>query len=327
MRLPGAKWLRHAAHWLHSRFVGGALILGYHSIGHAEFDPHSLHVRPSHFAEHLEVLVRHARPVALGRVVTGRHGDCLPPRAVAITFDDGYADALHVVLPLLERYGVPATVFVTTGTLGQEFWWHELARLLLGRSAVHPAQLPGYLGPKVDGVPEQTHQRYYHRLASLIPEQRETVLGELRALATSSPGEARSIRCLTSTELSQLAQSELITIGAHSVSHARLATLPLERQRREISDSRACLQALSTHPVTLFSYPHGSTTAATRSLVAEAGFEAACGSNLGVAWSGSDAFDLPRFWIPDWDGDQFGRWLGRWLRGRPRGCADRRWVP
>ena len=59
----------------------------------------------------------------------------LPRRAVAITFDDGYADSLYAVSPLCERFDLPATVFVTAGYLDgrREFWWDDLEAQTLGR--------------------------------------------------------------------------------------------------------------------------------------------------------------------------------------------------
>ncbi len=52
---------------------------------------------------------------------------------MAITFDDGYVDVLATALPLLERFDLPATVFLATGWLGssRRFWWHDLARVVL----------------------------------------------------------------------------------------------------------------------------------------------------------------------------------------------------
>jgi peptidoglycan/xylan/chitin deacetylase (PgdA/CDA1 family) len=83
-------------------------ILMYHSIGGAD----RLAVRPEAFAEQMAYLRDHGyTPVPLG--ARTRPAD----RPVVITFDDGYADFHEHALPVLDRLGFPATVFVTTGWL------------------------------------------------------------------------------------------------------------------------------------------------------------------------------------------------------------------
>ena len=67
-----------------------------------------------------------AIPMQLAELVAGVGSDNLPRRAVAVTFDDGYADNLYNAKPILTALDVPATVFVTTGNLGKQFWWDEL---------------------------------------------------------------------------------------------------------------------------------------------------------------------------------------------------------
>ena len=48
-----------------------------------------------------------------------------------MTFDDGYRDNVHVAKPLLERFEIPATVFVVSAYVDsdRDFWWDELAEL------------------------------------------------------------------------------------------------------------------------------------------------------------------------------------------------------
>jgi peptidoglycan/xylan/chitin deacetylase (PgdA/CDA1 family) len=136
----GRRW------WL--RMQQRALIVAYHRIAEPTLDPQLLCVSPQHFAEHLEIMTRAYAPLslrALGqRVEEGR----VPSRALVVTFDDGYADNLSHATPLLERYGVPATVFVVSGAVGppREFWWDTLARLVL-----QPSSLPHHLRITVAG--------------------------------------------------------------------------------------------------------------------------------------------------------------------------------
>ncbi len=105
----------------------------------------------------------------LQEVAKGSMAQTMGRSLVAITFDDGYADNLYDALPLLEKHGLPATVFVCTGpvTQGAEFWWDTLERLLLW-----PTDLPLSLDIDIQGqachwdlrdsadVPERTSREH-----------------------------------------------------------------------------------------------------------------------------------------------------------------------
>lgn len=88
---------------------------------------------PHHFGEHLEVLRKYGQPIRLQQLTQAHRDGNIPHHAVVVTFDDGYANNLNNAIPLLERYHIPATVFIATGQSGRkrEFWWDELDRLLL----------------------------------------------------------------------------------------------------------------------------------------------------------------------------------------------------
>ena len=124
------------------------LILMYHRVAELEIDPWSLSVTPQNFGEHLEVLQKHYHPLSLQQLVEALRGNKRPDRAVVVTFDDGYADNFYNAKPLLEKYNIPATFFISTGFIGQnrEFWWDELERLLL-----QPRKLPEKLSLNIDG--------------------------------------------------------------------------------------------------------------------------------------------------------------------------------
>src|ERR1051326_2045987 len=133
VRIRGIGRLRQSARWVSRRFTHEALILLYHRVVELSSDPYLLGVRPQRFAEHLEILRKHGRPMQLHQLAQALRDGNLPRRALVVTFDDGYADNLYTAKPLLERFEVPATIFVTTGYIGRdrEFWWDELERLLL----------------------------------------------------------------------------------------------------------------------------------------------------------------------------------------------------
>ena len=118
-------------------------------------DPWQLAVTPSHFAEHLEVIRRHGRPLAVRDLTRALADGRTPRRAIVVTFDDGYADNLHHALPLLERHDVPATMFIAAGCVGRldGFWWDQLERLILT-----PGDLPPTLRLEIRG------QRHEYRV-------------------------------------------------------------------------------------------------------------------------------------------------------------------
>src|SRR5262249_15981713 len=125
MKINGLHRWRQAAQQFRNRFDCKALILMYHGVAEVGSDAWSLFVTPQHFAEDLEVLRKHGRPMRLRRLAQAFGNVSLASRSVVVTFDDGYANNLHNARPLLERYDIPATVFLTTGYLGREyeFWW------------------------------------------------------------------------------------------------------------------------------------------------------------------------------------------------------------
>ncbi|MCK4500130.1 polysaccharide deacetylase family protein [Candidatus Babeliales bacterium] len=259
-----------------------------------------------------------------------------------ITFDDGYADNLYNAKPLLERYKIPATVFVTSGHIDtqDEFWWDELDRLLL-----QPGRLPETLRQNINGsrfeselneaayYSEDDFQRYccwnvmeqddptprqalYRTLCQLLrplpAEERQKVLEELRAWAGAESAGRPSYSALSSDEILRLTDSGLVEVGAHTVNHPVLSALPMFVQRAEIEKSKARLEKILGRPVTSFSYPYGSQsdyTAETGAGVQEAGFACACSNFPGLVRMGIDPYQLPRFLVRNWTGSEFERRL------------------
>ena len=99
----------------------------YHRIAHPPVDPWGLAVQPDHFEQHLTVLRRSRQTFPMSQFVQRLERHTLPRNAVAVTFDDGYVDNLRAAKPRLAAGDVPATLFVTTGPVGQrtEYWWDE----------------------------------------------------------------------------------------------------------------------------------------------------------------------------------------------------------
>lgn len=312
---------------MRSRFINGGLILGYHRITENADDVYSTCVRPQNFAEQLSVLRKHANPIPLGALIQGLQEDTLPPRSVAVTFDDGYADNLYQAMPLLEQYEIPVTLFATTGYLGRRFWWDELTCLLLESPSL-PAELflefasETHFWQEFKDLNEDRRlilEEIYQILLGQTVEAREEAMGQLsKQIDITCDQGIGDGRAMTPGELTEFSRDRLVTIGAHTVSHPVLTDMSPIEQQYEIEQSKRDLEALLNQTVDAFSYPNGAADETTRNFLRQTGFSSACASFSDVAHSRSDPFNLPRFWVPDWDGDAFARWLRHWLHGVSR---------
>ena len=212
----------------------GVAVLAYHGVRDARRTlsgtSAELHVRREVLEEHLRVLRSLCTPISLDDWRRARRaGRTLPPRAVLVTFDDGYRSVLRYALPLLERYDVPAVAFVCTGPVrsGQLLWYDALE----------------YAGQAADI--ERAKQLSYDDWRRLVEACRNV----------SPPDDERAV--LDPDEVAQLAAHPLIEVGAHTVDHPILARASVAVQRQQIADSVRDLQNWTGRAVRAFAYPNG----------------------------------------------------------------------
>lgn len=302
--------------------VPAAVILMYHRISDVTVTPNWLAVSPNQFARQLEHIRQEYCPIRLLDLIAHVRSGSIPHRAVAVTFDDGYYDNLTGALPLLEAARIPATVFVTAGFIDspREFWWDELARFTL-----EAQNTPCSLELVIQGhnyiwemASAKQRQAAYSELKELVKPLTsaaiERVLNELATWSGLERALRPAYRTMTSLELRQMAHSEFIDIGAHTVTHPILPTQSLDAQYDEIVDSRRRLEAIINRPVRTFAYPNGDFTKETTKIVEQAGFVGACTTKTGRVERNQDPFTLRRFPVNDWDVGTFEDNLAAYFR-------------
>jgi peptidoglycan/xylan/chitin deacetylase (PgdA/CDA1 family) len=236
---------------------------------------------------------------------------------------------------------------VTTGYIGskREFWWDELERLIL-----EPGRLPEMLCVNINGSVrqwalgeashyseasyrqhlrwnvEQKHdpcprQHLYRSLCPLLGPlsevERRSVLDELLAWTGAELMNRPTHRTLTPNEVIRLADGNLVEIGSHTVTHPVLSRMPAATQRTEIRQSKAWLEEILGREVSSFAYPYGTHadyTEETAGIVREAGFMSACSNFPGLVQIGVNPYELPRYLVRNWSGEQFAHCLREWLR-------------
>lgn len=323
MRIPGLKTTRQLVRQFRSRILGGGIVLGYHRIANEADDPFAMSVSPGNFAEQMAVIWDLAEPVPLQTLVQQVRDEKPLRRSLALTMDDGYSDNLYEALPVLDNYQIPATIFVVSGFLGQAFWWDELARLVFTKEAFaaglsltiagRPFEWQMQAAEPAQAQREALYQTLYFALRPLQAAERQRVLQELVSLVGDVPLEGARHKVLTTAELSTLADSRLIEIGSHTHSHAELDRLDPNHQLDEIKQSHNELSEIIGRVVSGFSFPFGSYTSQSQEILRRMGYSYACSSNPDTVRSASQCYQLPRLWVPNVDGEQFGRWISRWL--------------
>jgi len=212
-------------------------VLMYHAIDHND-KATKLSVSPESFERQMKFLHDHRyNVVTLDKIVAYLKDEkAVPSRTVAITFDDGYYNNYRYAYPVLKKYGIPATIFVIVGKVGQ----------------------PGYLDWK---------------------------------------------------EIREMADSGLITIGSHTISHKWLPSMGTERLKEELADSKAILEEKTGKPVDILCYPVGAHDDRVEREAGLAGYRCAVATNPGRFAPIDDIYAIKRIRISRTSDNLFVFWL------------------
>lgn len=180
----------------------------------------------------------------------------LKKTGLVVTFDDGYADNIINALPLLEKYHIPATIFVTTLNIStkSEFWWD---RLVFDYSHCKDTIL---LPNQKDTIlkSDQNYKYITNSVHVLTNEDKENWFLEFEKLNEIPFFPRDAFRSLTKSELKILSEHPLITLGIHTHNHYSLGNLSYELQRQELLLSIKKIDELTTNAIQYLALPHGS---------------------------------------------------------------------
>jgi peptidoglycan/xylan/chitin deacetylase (PgdA/CDA1 family) len=306
------QWIRYAEEMEKSILPNDRpIILMYHSISEQppDYDAFDLRVGAGNFCDHMKIISRNRTPLPLVEFVDLLDRGDLPTDAVAITCDDGYADNLLIAKSILDRFAIPATIFLATGSLGTtEFWWDRLERVICEAGSL-PTEVNLNVNHSVTvplgGSRTNALLRIYQHLRDLEPRIRDAVIDEL-AKSLRSTRMINPSGPLTEDEVRTLATGATV-IGAHTVNHPWLPRLTSVELTRELVDSKRHCERLVGDVVCCFAYPFGAYDSNSRAAVLAAGFKLACSTIEVPVLADCDRFTLPRIHIKNWDADEFAR--------------------
>jgi len=243
---------------------------------------------------------------------------------VCFTLDDGYADIFLNALPIFVKHNAPFTVYVTTdlpdGTA--VLWWRHLEEIIQAEDELE-LRLPNReLQFSIRSIRKKyrAFQTAYWALRRLHQEQQcEAIQQLLEKYGADSRALCRQW-AMTWDMIMDLADSDLATIGAHTVNHNALSKLSIEQVRSQAEMSRQLIADRTGHEPTHFTYPYGDPSSASQrefEIMNELGFATATTTRKGMLFPehADHLHVLPRVSL---NGDyQNSRYVRLFLSGAP----------
>lgn len=259
-------------------------------------------VNETAFEWQMKLLNDHFNPLSLGTALELQKSGDLPPASVCVTFDDGYADNAEVALPILKKWNIPATFFISSGYLDGGLMWNDT--VLESFKQIRETEIDlGEIGLGECSVATESERlEVAHKalaaLKHLPPDRRAKSTDYIGSFATDLPSDLM----MTSAQVKKLADAGM-DIGGHTVSHPILANLSRDESRCEIEQGKKALEGLIGKNLSFFAYPNGKPgqdyTDFHCGVLSDIGFKAGVSTRWGVSTAESDIWQLPRF-MP-WD--------------------------
>lgn len=234
--------------------------------------------------------------------------------AVVLTLDDAYRNNVEVVLPVLEKMSIPAVFYVPTGLVsdGKKLWVDTLdfffqkvaaerSKLVLTDETINfPKDSRNALSSEFRAVRRRWKSSlrdevaFFKKLDSFYQAAR---IGKAE-IATFTASRDLWSALATWDELGVAVDSGLVTIGSHSVSHARLALADDETVAEELEQSKAAIEKITGFKCEHFAYPNGEHNESTRAFALGSGYKSAVTSDSGRNSVGADPMTLKRLTLP-----------------------------
>ena len=299
----GMYWSGAAALYVRVCGARGAAIVAYHSVTDQSIarwiDPRNA-IPLKIFEAQMSFLARRRKVVSMSALVDALESEeDVEPGTVVISFDDGYRDTLELAAPVLEFYGIPAIVYLSTGNVtgGANQWVDELYSAFQFRTN-HQLRLDAPDAPLYDLEMEDTLFEAYHsmagRLLAMQRSEREALLEEVRAQLSAVERPPRLM--LTWQEVKELTRRYPgFEIGVHTREHPDLTACGEEAARAELENSMADIAGELKLEVEHLAFPYGRTNERIREIVARSSLRSAViGESMSLVHCGTDRFAIPR---------------------------------
>lgn len=258
-------------------------VLFYHSVDNiVNQEVESVAFRIENFEKQVEYLRKHYEIISLDDFYDRYTSNSFTNREIVLTFDDGYANNLYIVAPILKKYGIPFSVFISTEHIDTgEFYPTSIARIIILGSHLTKISIP-LLNLEDEDISDLNRKRDVYKIVSKEIKNRplhevRIIISQLKDNISESEyillqKKYKSDRPMTWDEVKQLHDMR-VTIGSHCMYHM----ICHSNQRKEDLEEqiRGSKNIIETHlgaKCNYFVYPNGDYTEESNRFVKEAGY-------------------------------------------------------
>ncbi len=233
------------------------LILMYHRITD---EAYCAGLAPAEFEKHLAYVSKYFRVVSIEQLLQEQASNQVKPYTLALTFDDGHADFFHHAWPLLQRYNLPASLYVTTGFIDRDYWlWPDHLKYIIIHNQQDSITIPGAgkVAANKDNFISNWHKLGDYCL-TLDTEERKRFLNNLaQQCAVEVPSSPVSPFAGVSWDQLRIMCAQGLDVGSHTVTHPILSKLDYTRIEQELSQSAARIKEQLNVTTKGLCYPNG----------------------------------------------------------------------
>ena len=279
-------------------------VLMYHSVagdGDGRWIAPRNRIAPRRFEAQMRFLARHRRVISLPALLDMiRHHEPIQPGTVLLTFDDGYRDSLYVAAPILQRYRLPAVLYLCTGYIsrGQNQWADVLYSAIRcrrrDRLAVQnepPFDLTGPAGRQA------AYRAVADRLLAVDYATRDALLNDV--VGQLQPDEQPPRQTLTWAEVRHLSgHYPDFTLGVHTADHLDLSSMSVDAAVGEVHRSAEQFEAEMGRRPEHFSFPYSRAVPRVSQRLGEMGFRSVATTEGTMDRTSPNPMDLRRLEAP-----------------------------
>jgi len=233
------------------------LILAYHRVLNLDdrfkLDPTLVSASVSNFKKQMEYLSRNYNVISIDQFYSKIGSP--KKNSVIITFDDGYIDNYTNAYPILKKYNLPATIYLSTNAVdNKEILWWDKVSFMIKNTKESSLILPGHVNYDLKNKGKAL-RRIARDLKELKEEKKLMLIADMEKILKVKVKRAKNL-FLSWNQINEMKKNN-ISFGAHTVSHPILTNISSKKAEMEIVNSKKLIEKKIKSKVIHFSYPNG----------------------------------------------------------------------